>query len=143
MSRVSFYVLAVSEPRARLAYTCRLTEKVYKLGQRIHCVAEDETQAQALDELLWTFRQGSFVPHARVAAGAAASASPVTIGRPDEPAPEADVLINLAREVPACFDRFTRIAEIIDGDPACRSAGRERHRHYRRLGIQPETHEVE
>ena len=75
-----------------------------------------------------------------------ASVAPVTIGSADAgeavPLPAADLLINLADEVPAFFDRFPRIAEIIDGSPAGREAGRARHRFYRDRGLEPETHEV-
>ena len=56
--------------------------------------------------------------------------------------PDADLLINLAAEVPAFYARYPRIAEIIDGSPASREAGRARHRFYREQGLEPETHEV-
>jgi DNA polymerase-3 subunit chi len=140
---VSFYVLSSGISATRLGYACRLAEKAYKLQNRIHAHAGDTAMAKALDELLWTFRQGSFVPHELLAPGGQA---PITIGSADadgpvEP-PAADLLINLADEVPAFFDRYPRIAEIIDGSPASREAGRERHRFYCEHGLEPETHEV-
>jgi len=140
-TRVSFYLLADPEPAARLAFACRLTEKVYKLNQRIHAHVPDNGMARALDELLWTFRQGSFVPHEIVAEGRP-PAAPVTIGSVGTEGPEADLLLNLAEEVPDGFARYGRIAEIVDGSAAGREAGRLRHRHYRQLGLEPETHEV-
>jgi DNA polymerase-3 subunit chi len=143
---VSFYVLSAAEPGTRLGYACRLTEKAYKLQHRIHAHAADGSMAKSLDMLLWTFRQGSFVPHEILAPGGATPLAPVTIGAADgEPAlepPPADLLINLADEVPAFYGRFARIAEIIDGSPAGREAGRARHRFYREQGLEPETHEV-
>ncbi len=148
-TRVSFYVLNGTDATTRLGYACRLTEKVYKLKNRIHAHARDAQMASALDVLLWTFRQGSFVPHELLATSSeaqAVSVAPVTIGSADAgeavPLPAADLLINLADEVPAFFDRFPRIAEIIDGSPAGREAGRARHRFYRDRGLEPETHEV-
>jgi len=144
-TRVSFYVLSDAAPAARLGYACRLAEKAYKLQNRIHAHASDTRMATALDELLWTFRQGSFVPHEVVTAGTT-PAAPVTIGSADaaggaEP-PAADLLINLAGDVPGFFQNYARIAEIIDGSPASREAGRARHRFYRDQGLEPETHEV-
>ena len=113
-ARVSFYVLAAQEPVARLSFACKLTEKAYKLGQRIHLHAADRSEAEALDKMLWTFRQGSFVPHERLDAG-----TPTDRAGHDRQwyrgPPEVDLLINLADEVPAFFQRFARIAEIIDG----------------------------
>ncbi len=148
-TRVSFYVLNGTEATTRLGYACRLTEKAYKLENRIHAHARDTAMASALDVLLWTFRQGSFVPHELLTPSSqqnAASTAPVTIGSTDGgealPPPDADLLINLADEVPAFFGRYPRIAEIIDGSTAGREAGRARHRFYRDQGLEPETHEV-
>lgn len=142
---MSFYVLSGAEPTTRLGYACRLAEKAYKLRNRIHAHASDAGMAQALDVLLWTFRQGSFVPHEMLTSASHPNA-PITIGfagisTPDEP-PSADLLINLAVEVPSFFTRYARIAEIVDSSPASREAGRARHRFYREQGLEPETHEV-
>ena len=148
-TRVSFYVLSSAGPTTRLGYACRLAEKAYKLQNRIHAHARDTSMAGALDELLWTFRQGSFVPHELLTAASqqnGESKAPITIGSADaagpvEP-PAADLLINLADEVPQFFSRYSRIAEIIDASPTGREAGRARHRFYRNQGLEPETHEV-
>ncbi len=145
-TRVSFYVLAGTDPGSRLGFACRLVEKVYKLRHRIHAHAVDGAMAKNLDDLLWTFRQGSFVPHELLAPGGEPPQAPVTIGAADatgqiEP-PAADLLINLATGVPEFYRRYPRIAEIIDGSPAGREAGRARHRYYCEQGLEPETHEV-
>ena len=140
-ARISFYVLSGSEQRTRLSYACRLMEKAWILRHRIHAHTDDGSMARALDDLLWTFRQGSFVPHEVLAA----NSQPLTIGAAEIAAgdpPAADLLVNLAIEVPPFFDRFPRIVEIIDGTAAGREAGRARHRFYRNLGLEPETHEV-
>lgn len=145
-TRVSFYVLTGAEATSRLGYACRLVEKAYKLQNRIHAHANDSAMARNLDDLLWTFRQGSFVPHELLAADGQPPRAPITIGSADAPVqpgpPAADLLINLATEVPAFYSRFPRVVEIIDGSPACREAGRARHRFYRDQGLEPETHEV-
>jgi DNA polymerase-3 subunit chi len=143
-TRVSFYVLGGADGGSRLGYACRLVEKAYKLQHRIHAHAEDDGMARQLDDLLWTFRQGSFVPHELLVPGSAPPLAPVTIGCAGGPAepPAADLLVNLASEVPAFYQRFARVAEIVDGSAAGREAGRARHRFYRAQGLEPETHEV-
>jgi len=141
-ARVSFYILGGTEPNTRLGFACRLVEKAYKLQNRIHAHTSDANMARALDTLLWTFRQGSFVPHELLASDGQPTA-PITIGTAENAAPpDADLLVNLAGEVPAFYTRYPRIAEIIDGSAACREAGRARHRFYRDQGLEPETHEV-
>jgi DNA polymerase-3 subunit chi len=139
--KVSFYVLAAQEPVVRLNYACRLTEKAYKLSQRIHLHTSNSAEAEALDKMLWTFRQGSFIPHERLNP-ARPPAAPVTIGSCAEEPGDVDLLINLAAEVPAFFQRSARVAEIIDGNPECREAGRNRHRYYRQHSLEPETHQI-
>src|SRR3569832_2056639 len=69
MTRVDFYILpdASTDGRERLA--CRLADKAYRLGHEVYIHARDRQHAARLDELLWTFRAGSFVPHQRVDEG--------------------------------------------------------------------------
>lgn len=139
--RVDFYLLAEPQAAARLRFACRLAEKAWHLDNRVHLLAGSAAEAASLDELLWTFRQGSFVPHELVAAGGAASA-PVTIGHGTAPPPPGDLLINLAASVPAFEDGFARVAEIVDGSDEGRRLGRERYREYRQRGREAVTHDI-
>ncbi|MGA7539324.1 MAG: DNA polymerase III subunit chi [Steroidobacteraceae bacterium] len=61
--RVDFYVLGDTASSARLKLACRLAEKAYLASQRALIWHTDRAELQALDELLWTFAEGSFVPH--------------------------------------------------------------------------------
>jgi len=139
--RVDFYVLETADAEARLHFACRLAEKVYRLGQRVHLHAGSQVEAARLDELLWTFRQGSFVPHELAVAGSPPG-SPVTIGHGEGEPPPADLVVNLgAGEAPPHAGR-TRVAEIIDASPAVRERGRERFRSYRQQGREISTHTI-
>ena len=132
MTRVDFYVCE-SRGRDRLGVTCQLVQKAYEAGQRVHVHAADAAEAEHLDDLLWTFRQQSFVPHAR-AGTAEAAHSPVVIDHGDEPREPYDLLFNLAAGVPPFFSRFERVIEVVDGAPERVAAGRERYRFYRDRG---------
>ena len=109
--RIDFYVLPEATRGTRLRFACRLTEKAYKLDTQTYAHVAGAAQARELDEMLWTFRAGSFVPH-EVAADT--QAAPVTIGHDNKAQIKGDLLINLADEIPPFFDQFNRIAEIID-----------------------------
>lgn len=137
MTQVDFYVLPDATPRGRTLFVCRLAEKVFGLGQRsfVHLASADE--ARELDELMWTFRDRSFLPHALVDSG---NGEPVLLGCGQEPATDCHLLINLAPEVPAFFSRFERVAEVVDADPQIRAQGRERFRFYKDRGYPLETH---
>jgi DNA polymerase-3 subunit chi len=141
MTRVDFYLLTGYQPQIREQFACKLTEKVYRLGQQIYIHVEEQRQAQVMDDLLWTFRQGSFVPHGLVGTEEAIE-SPVLIGHEDKPGIEMNLIINLCPEVPQFFSHFQRVAEIIDQDEIKRRIAREHYRYYRDQGCLLETHEI-
>lgn len=138
--RIDFYVLDVPGREARLRFACRLAEKAFGLQHRVHALTGDPTTASELDELLWTFRAGSFVPHV-IDPTASDADNPITIGH-GEAAQSGDLLINLTDEVPVCFDRFRRVAEIVDASEEGRQSGRSRFSVYRDSGYEPATHRI-
>ncbi|MDX1606686.1 MAG: DNA polymerase III subunit chi [Candidatus Competibacterales bacterium] len=139
--QVDFYVLGEDSDGDRLRLACRLAEKAYEHGHGVYLLAADEDQARQLDERLWTFRQNSFVPHARYPAPQGEGA-PVLIGTEAEPEGAGEVLINLAAEVPAGYDRFRRVVELVNQEPAVLAASRERFRFYRRQSLEPTSHRL-
>ncbi|HQN18304.1 MAG TPA: DNA polymerase III subunit chi [Syntrophobacteraceae bacterium] len=42
---------------------CRWVDHFYEQGKRVQVVASSSVAAQHLDQLMWTFAQGSFIPH--------------------------------------------------------------------------------
>ena len=80
MARVDFYVLSQSGEQARQLFACRLAEKAYRLDNSVYILAHDQAAAEKIDELLWTFRDGSFVPHHLASPGTADLPSPVCVG---------------------------------------------------------------
>lgn len=140
--RVDFYILEDSgTERALLA--CRIAEKAYKAGLRVFMLAPERSSALRLDELLWTFRDGSFIPHALSDTELAPEdVPPVLIGIADQPVAPADVMINLTDSVPEAFRQFERVVEIVDASEDGRRLGRERFRRYRELGLEPQSHRI-
>jgi DNA polymerase-3 subunit chi len=145
MPRVDFYVLKSADQAARMRYACRLVEKAWLHEHRIRVQLDSGGDGAAFDDLLWTFADRSFVPHERLAAtGAPAGpAAPVIIAEDDSCGPDdRDMLVNLAAGVPAGYQSYARIAEVIDADQRRRRLGRDRFRFYREQGIEPRTHEI-
>ena len=141
MPRVDFYVLESSEARARLVFACRLAEKAFLLEQRVSLLTDSEADARTLDDLMWTFRDRSFVPHELQAAGREPE-TPVVIACGTQAAAHRDLLINLGSTVPPGYAGYSRIAEIIDADGERRRAGRERYRYYVDQGVKPQSHNI-
>ena len=141
MTRVDVYVLTPQSQNDRYGFACRLTDKIYQQGRRVYLQASSDAEAKHLDRLLWTFRQGSFVPHG-LQSETDPTATPVLIGYTDQAGEECDVLINLSADIPEFFSRFKRVAEVIDQDPQVRRAGRERFRRYRDHGCSLTSHDI-
>ena len=140
--RVDFYVLEESSASGRLKLACRLAEKAYLAAQVALVWHTDAEELRTFDEMLWTFMDGSFVPHEMLTAGASSSESPVILSVGTAPEVQVDIIINLAPSVPGCLAQTRRVAEIIDGEDSRRRAGRARFKAYRDLGVQPASHNI-
>jgi DNA polymerase-3 subunit chi len=140
MARVDFYILAQTDERARLLLACKLAEKAWRLEHSVYIHAKSPADAERLDELLWTFRDGSFVPHGLTGSNDGTEDSPIVIGC--DGAADRDLLINLCDEIPACAVSFPRVAELVTSDEDCRLRSRKRYASYRDQGHELNTHNL-
>jgi DNA polymerase-3 subunit chi len=141
MTRIDFYIIGQNTDASRQIVACRLAEKAYKLGHRVYIHTESQAQSAQMDDLLWTFRAGSFLPHS-VHPPEEDRDIPVLVGHDSPPEQDTDVLVNLAPHVPTFFSRFRRVAELVDQDAASKQSARERFRFYRERGYELQTHEL-
>ena len=142
MARVDFYILAATGEPSRHKFACRLAEKAYRLKHTVHIHTANRQQAEVLDELLWTFRDGSFVPHEVLNMPGRPASAPVTIGFDETGIGNQDLLINLTDEIPEMAASFPRVAELVTSDEQSRQLSRKRFVHYRELGAELETHNI-
>ncbi len=145
MTRIDFYITEDSEPDAAMRLACRIAEKAYGQQLMTHIHTETAAQSETVDQLLWSFRDESFIPHeidhpALERELADMPFPPVSIGVETPSRQQVEVIINLAHEVPLFFSRFNRLAEIIDGNS--KIAGRERYKFYRDRGYELNTHRL-
>ncbi len=141
MTRVDFYLLEQEGERDFALLACRLAEKAYLLGHRVYIHVSGVEQGAALDDLLWTFKSGSFIPHARLGV-MDEPLPPVLVGHDAEPDTHHDVLINMTSEVPRFFSRFERVAELVSAAEPARAQARERYRFYKERGYTLDTHRL-
>jgi len=142
MTRIDFYVLGSPKTTSRLDFVCRLTEKVYRQGHQILLHTENETQAGIINDLLWTWKQGSFIPH-EIQTTESTPDCPIVINHQHDLKTDMhDVLINMAPEVPLFFSQFDRVTEVIDQDEQTRQSGRYRYRFYQDRGYPLESHDI-
>lgn len=128
-----------------LNYACRFLRKAVRKGAKVAVVAPEPILAR-LDKALWTFDPLEFCPHVRLAAGAAPAprlrATPIWLLDRAADAPDHAVLLNLGPQVPAGFESFERIVEVVATGDDDRAAGRERWKHYAGRGYAITRHEV-
>jgi DNA polymerase-3 subunit chi len=143
LARVEFHVLTEGASDSRLRYACRLAEEHAERGARIYVQTDSVGETQRLDELLWTYNDGSFLPH-EIYSGLAPSHDRVRIMLGDQPPPSShrELLITLSESVPADLEACPHIIEIVDVDPERKRTARERFRQYRERGCTLETKNV-
>ena len=139
--RVDFYLLADAQPNASWLIACRLIEKAYLKGHRVYVLCADQKDAELLDELLWTFKDDSFIPHNLQGEGPEPP-PPVQIGYDQEPRGFSDILINMAPHIPPFYTRFKRVIEIVSNEEEKKEQSRTRYKEYRAKGCTLHTHSM-
>lgn len=133
MTRVEFVKLNRPE-RARIL--CDLAEEFYLAGQRVLVMVQDDNQGLTLDQFMWTWRQGAFVPHVYQSGSVECHDEPVVIVAAEDNPNGADVLL---MGVPCSVDFIRHFRQVIDFaetfDDARRAESRERFRSYRDHGF--------
>ena len=96
-----------------------------------------------LDKALWSFSAVDFVAHCLADSPAELlSASPVVLGMAVNGAPHHDVLLNLDAEVPAGFERYSRVIEVVGSDAQERAQSRMRWKYYQQRGYPIVQHDL-
>lgn len=132
--KVEFYVLPSTQSADRLIAACRLAHKAWRAGFMTFIRCASAQQQAELDELLWTFRKASFIPHALYVEQ---NCAPVVLGINERPAHTPSVLINLHSELSTHLDCFSRVIEIVNQEPELLHICRQNFVRYRKLGYQP------
>ncbi|HKM37364.1 MAG TPA: DNA polymerase III subunit chi [Thiopseudomonas sp.] len=132
--KVEFYVLPSTQSADRLTAACRLAHKAWRAGFMTFIRCNGTAQQAEVDDLLWTFRRASFIPHEPYNSTAQ---SPVLIGVDERPHFDNAVLINLNPKISQHLDCFTRVIEIVNQEPEQLKISRQNFVRYREQGHQP------
>ncbi|MFT4059699.1 MAG: DNA polymerase III subunit chi [Legionella sp.] len=139
--RVDFYLLESEKPQARWLIACRLLEKAYARGHKVYVLCNNQHDAELIDELLWTFKEDSFVPHNLQGEGPEPP-PPIQIGYKNEPRGFNDILLNLSSQIPPFYTRFKRVMELVSNIEAEKEQSRIHYREYRARGCELYTHPI-
>ena len=142
MAEVSFYILSSALLLERYLFACKLIEKAYRNGQFCYILTDSDEQSQLLDDLLWTFRAGSFIPHEIYTGKAPSSDKVILIGSVKAPEHSQGLLFNLSSKYPEDISNTKRILEILDNCEVTKAAARNRYRQYQQAGMSVTTHNM-
>ena len=111
MTDIGFYHLERSPLERALP---KLLEKVLDAGKRAVVVAGSEERVEALNAALWTYDQGSFLPHGSARDGNAAE-QPIWLTAADDNPGEAEILVLTDGAVSDRVGGYERCLEMFDG----------------------------
>jgi DNA polymerase-3 subunit chi len=140
MAEVSFYIIPSESLKDRYLFACKLIEKAYRSGCFCYVMTDSVEQSRELDELLWTFRAGSFIPHQIYTGELPEIEKVILIGSLDAPEYWKYTLFNLSLHYPDIGPQTQRILEILDDSEITKEAGRKRYRQYQQSGMKITTH---
>jgi len=141
MPRADFYLIAKPRFRAEpLLLVCELARKASDAGQHTLVLARDVAQAEALDDLLWSFDPDAYVPHQIAGSDEDEDEAAVLIAPPGVDAPLRPLLVNLRDEAPQ--GAFERVLEVVPANESARGPLRERWKHYQSLGFELKKYDM-
>jgi DNA polymerase-3 subunit chi len=137
--QIDFYLLGKPSLEAQNV-ACDLALMSFERKQKIFVITPTQAEVDQLDELMWQYPAGRFLPHAR-ANEKAPNEAPVIIGVLSDLYPT-DVVINLCAEAVPQPERFSRILEFVPYADDKKQASRVKYTTYRDQGLKPRTSEA-
>jgi len=141
VARADFYL--IDKPRFReepLLLVCELARKAFDAGIPTLVLARDTAQAEAIDDLMWSFDPDAYLPHQIAGSDDEDELTPILILAPDTDFPMRPMVINL-RDAAVEGD-FERVLEVVPADPAARAPLRERWKQYQARGLDLNKHDM-
>ena len=139
MTEIAFHVNAPD----KLDYACRLLRATQKKSAQVLVFGQIDA-LKSLSSKLWALSATEFLPHCLVDAAADVIAhSPIVLSSElSKNAAESQVLLNLGALLPAGFERFERLIELVGQDEADLQAARTRWKHYKDRGYALSRYDV-
>ncbi|MDH5471668.1 MAG: DNA polymerase III subunit chi [Gammaproteobacteria bacterium] len=141
MPRVDFYILPNETRLSLQQFACRLADKAYHQGHRILIQTDNAEESHLMDDMLWTFSDNSFLPHA-IYSESDNDDQAIIISHDAADHKNFQIMINLSSITPSDANHFDRIAEIVNQEPVRKQTGREHYKKYKAQGYELYHHEM-
>jgi len=139
--QIDFYLL--SQDHEIFNYSCRLTEKAFSTGFTVFILTKNVDDAKKLDDLLWSFRADSFIPHQMILSANGNNAvytdqaMPVIIGHTLPAICQCTLLINLADKAVTNQNTFKRICHVVSDNAENIHTAKQAYATYKRENMSP------
>lgn len=141
MAIIRFYELTSARfSENPLLLVAKLVEKAFEQSADCAILVNDNQQAEALDDLLWSYAEDAFLPHQIAGQADDDDDSPILIVTPEFNLPARAVTINLRDAMIAEFGE--RLLEIIPQTETGKTKARERFKAYKARGENPSFEKV-
>ncbi|STR45632.1 DNA polymerase III subunit chi [Iodobacter fluviatilis] len=137
MTEISFYFNVPNREHA----LCQLVSKALAKRLSINILADSQAAAVALDGLLWEVPQTGFLPHC-AADDANVADTPIVLDYRPELLPARQLLFNWTNGLPAGFERYQRVVEVVPIDEEARNLARGRWKAYVAQGFKPTSFDM-
>ena len=139
--RVDFYLLEDESLQAVAMLACQLLEKAYHNNNKVLVCCQTLEYAKYLDELAWSYKADSFIPH-KLYAEKEGDPPSVQICYEDKSYICDDILLNLRTDIPLWATQARRIIEIVANNTAAKELARAHYRVYRTREYDLNTHNI-
>jgi DNA polymerase III subunit chi len=141
MAIIRFYELTSARfSENPLLLVAKLVEKSFEQSHDCAILVNDNQQAEALDDLLWSYAEDAFLPHQIAGQADDDDESPILIVTPEFSPPARAVTINLRDAMIAEIGE--RLLEIIPQTETGKAKARERFKAYKARGENPSFEKV-
>ena len=129
--KVDFYIYELSDYQFYQRLVCNLVEEAYNQENNILLLCENEESCETFDELLWTFKDVSFIPHEKKLKNKILTQH-INLTKKKHPS----ILMNLTYSFPDSFETHDRVIEMSGYDEESRQKARLNFKRYKTMNFE-------
>ena len=137
---VNFYILSQNDILNALNTICRIIEKAFEQKNTIFVYSPNEYITNDLDQMLWTFKESSFIAHTTLEEQI--QYSPVYINHVIKSIDPFSIIINLTPKTITPTNTINKIIEFVYNDKAQKQLSREKYLFYKNNNLNLTTYKI-
>lgn len=148
LQQADFYIHHAATPLQplNLKFACQIIYQTYLKGHSMGILVANTQMATQLDDLLWTFKDISFIPHLHRSSGVVIQTEdyPIIISEKTELLEDLglDILLLINSPLPESFSRFNKILQFCQNNSSERTFARENYQALQNAGWHIQSHKI-